>query len=112
MKTNKLGIAVVAVTVFQTENLRLNALKMHCWNIVTTITVIQTEKAAIYGEMTAFLHKITPWINFCDASLSATNGCRKRKNLKLHKNKKSEIYTHDFSKICGKIDVDPHFKFY
>ena len=50
----------MAVTEFQTENLRLNALKMHCWNIVTTITVIQTEKAAIYGEMTAFLHQITP----------------------------------------------------
>ena len=50
IKTNKWRIAVTAGTVFQTENLGLNALKLRFWNIVTTTTAIQTEKAAVYEE--------------------------------------------------------------
>ena len=57
MKTNKWRIAVSAGTVFQTENLGLNALKWHFWYSVPTITAIQTEKAAVYEEM-AFVRKI------------------------------------------------------
>ena len=49
-----------AVTVLQTENLGLNVLKMHFSKTVTTITAIQTETAAVDGEMTSFVHKITP----------------------------------------------------
>ena len=52
MKTNKSRIAATAVTVFQTENLGLNAFKMHFSKTVTTITAIQTITAAVYGEMT------------------------------------------------------------
>ena len=59
MKANKSRIAVSVGTVFQTENLGLNALKMYFWNTVTTITAIQTEKAAVYEEMTSFVNKIT-----------------------------------------------------
>ena len=49
----------MAATVFHTEDLGLNALKTHFWNPVTTITAIQTEKAAVYGEITSFVYKIT-----------------------------------------------------
>ena len=63
MKTDKSRIAVTVVTVFQTENLGLNKLKMHFLNTVTTITAIQTKKAAVCGEMRSFVHKITPSIN-------------------------------------------------
>ena len=44
MKRNK---SRIAVTVFQTENLKLNALKIHFCNTVATITTIQTEKATV-----------------------------------------------------------------
>ena len=41
-------------------HLGLNALEMHFSKTVMTITAIQTETAAVYGEMTSFVHKITP----------------------------------------------------
>ena len=48
---------------FQTENSELHTLKMHFSKTVTTITAIQTETAAVYGEMTSFVYKISSKIN-------------------------------------------------
>ena len=48
---------------FQTESLGLHSLKINFSKTVTTITAIQTETAAVYGEMTSFVYKITAEIN-------------------------------------------------
>ena len=67
---------------FQNESLGLNVLEMYFWNTVTTITAIQTEKAAVYEKMTSFVHKITPYIN-----IFATLGCDQRMQKVKKKNK-------------------------
>ena len=89
---------------FQTENLGLPTLKMHFSKTVTTITAIQTETAAIYGEMISFVYKITSQINIF-AKLERDQRMQKvKKRPSYTKKEKSKICSNCFSKIFGSID--------
>ena len=93
----------MAVTVFQTENLELNALKMHFWKTGTTVTAIHTETVAVYGEMTSLVTQNNSLNkHFCNAWMRQTDAeCEKR--LSYTKNGKSKICSYCFSKIYGKV---------